>query len=316
VNKGFTPRMVAALEPHIRSITRGILDDIAEKGECDFVTEVSALLPLAVICDMMGLDPKDRPLMFDLTNRVLGGGDPEYQTESGTDTLEAIRATVEGGRQEMFMYFARLLAERASNPRDDLMSVIVGSEVDGEKLTQEELLFFCYLLILAGNETTRNAISGGLLALFEYPEQRQRLQADPALLPTAVEEILRWTSPVMHMARVATRDAELGGKQIKQGQKVVLWYPSANRDESVFPDPYTFDLGRTPNDHIAFGIGEHFCLGAGFARLELRVMFEELLRRFPDIQQAGPAERLLSNFIGGIKHLPVRYTATRVAAAV
>jgi cholest-4-en-3-one 26-monooxygenase len=316
VNKGFTPRMVAAMEPQIRRITTEILDAIAAKGACDFVTEVAALLPLAVICDMMGLDPADRPKMFELTNKVLGGADPEYQGGIVAEDINAAaQATIMQGMMEMFAYFAQLLPQKAANPRDDLLSVIVESELDGEKLTQEELLYFCYLLILAGNETTRNAISGGLLALFEHPDQRERLQAHPELLPTAVEEILRWVSPVLHMTRVATQDMTLGGKQIKQGEKVVMWYPSANRDEDVFPDPERFDVGRTPNDHLAFGIGEHFCLGAGFARLELRVMFEELLKRFPDIEQAGPEERLFSNFIGGIKHLPVRFTPERAPAA-
>ncbi|MCA1666254.1 MAG: cytochrome P450 [Thermomicrobia bacterium] len=180
--------------------------------------------------------------------------------------------------------------------------------MDGESLSEEELLFFCQLLILAGNETTRNAISGGLLALFEHPHERARLQNDPALLPTAVEEILRWTSPVAHMMRYVTRDTELHGQPLRAGERVLLWYPSANRDEEVFPNANIFDIGRTPNEHIAFGIGEHFCLGASFARLELRVMFETLLARLPDIAPAGSVDRLRSGFIGGIKHMPVQFT--------
>ena len=301
VNKGFTPRMIATLEPHIRRIVTEIIDGVAGRGACDFVTDVAALLPLAVICDMMGVPQADAPRMFELTNRTLGSEDPEYQT--GGDA----NATNMQAWMDMYAYFTGMVMERRAARREDLVGVLVDSEIDGEKLTDEELLFFCALLILAGNETTRNATSGGMLALMEHPEQRARLLAEPALLPTAVEEILRWTSPVSHMARVATRDTQIGAQPIREGERVALWYPSANRDEAVFPDPDRFDVGRTPNDHLAFGIGEHFCLGAGLARLELRVMFEELLRRLPDIELAGPVERLRSTFIGGIKHVPVRY---------
>ncbi|MGH2586929.1 MAG: cytochrome P450 [Dehalococcoidia bacterium] len=307
VNKGFTPRAVAVMEPHIREMTTQILNDIAGTSRCDFVTDAAALLPLAVICGMMGVAKEDWRLMFDLTNRVLGADDPEYQTAGG-DEGDARRATAEGGQREMFGYFMRLLAERRQERRDDLISVLVGADLDGDALTEEEILYFCFLLIVAGNETTRNAISGGLLALFEHPEERARLAADPALMPATVEEILRWSSPVMHMTRVATRDVEVRNTPVRAGERVCLWYPSANRDEDVFNDPYRFDVAREPNEHLAFGIGEHFCLGAGFARLEIKVMFEELLRRFPDIEPDGEPERLRSTFIGGIKHLPVRYT--------
>lgn len=309
VNKGFTPRMVAQLEPHIRALTGEIIDEVAPRGSCDFVTDVAAQLPLAVICTMMGLPREDWELMFALTNKVLGASDPEYQTEDGGEEAAAL-----SGHREMFIYFARQVAARRRERRDDLVSVLTGAEIDGEQLSDEEILYFCYLLILAGNETTRNAISGGLLALLEHPTEFARLRADPALLPTAVEEILRWSSPVMHMARIATRDVELRGQQIRAGEKVLLWYPSANRDEEVFPEADRFDVGRTPNDHIAFGLGEHFCLGAGLARLELRVMFETLLRRLPDLTLAGEVERLRSSFIGGIKHMPVRFTAQQPEA--
>ncbi|HZU78101.1 MAG TPA: cytochrome P450, partial [Dehalococcoidia bacterium] len=299
VNKGFTPRMIARLEPHIRAIVTHVLDNVAPRGECDFVTDVAALLPLAVICDMMGVPEPDWERMFQLTNRALGFDDPEYATQPGDSG---------GAEMEIFQYFAALAAQRKGEERrDDLLSVLLEADIDGEKLTDLELLWFCFLLIVAGNETTRNATSGGMLALIEHPDQRRLLLEDPALLPGAVEEILRWTSPVLHMARVCTADTELRGQTIRAGQKVVLWYPSANRDEDVFPDGDVFDVRRTPNDHLAFGIGEHFCLGAGLARLELRVMFEELLRRMPDIELSGPVERLRSNFIGGIKHMPVRF---------
>ena len=311
VNKGFTPRAVAAMEEHIRQIVTEILDDISGKGECDFVLEVASLLPLAVICRMMGVEKKDWNLIFQLTNKVLGGGDPEYQTDLPIDqrgTMAAARTTIISGFAGMLQLWSALLADRRKQRRDDLVSLLADAEIEGEALSDEDILWFSVLLIVAGNETTRNAISGGLLALCQHPEERARLQADMSLIDTAVEEILRWTSPVTHMARVATADTEIHGQRIKAGERVVMWYASVNRDEDVFPEPDRFDITRTPNEHLAFGIGEHFCLGAGFARLELKVIFQELFRRFPDIQLAGEPERLRSTFIGGIKHLPVRFT--------
>jgi cholest-4-en-3-one 26-monooxygenase len=316
VNKGFTPRAVDAMEPKIREITNIILDGIAAKSSCDFVVDVSSQLPLAVICGMMGVEHENWPLMFDLTNKVLGAGDPEYQTDVPEDqrgTQEAARITGQKGGMQLVGFFAEILEQRRRQPQNDLVSILLESEVDGEKLTQNDLLEFCFLLILAGNETTRNAISGGLLAFHDFPEERARLQADMALLPTAVEEILRWVSPVMHMSREVTEDVVIRGQPIKAGERVIMWYPSVNRDEDIFPEPYRFDITRTPNEHLAFGIGEHFCLGAGFARMELRLMFQELFRRFPAIEVAGPEERLRSNFINGIKHLPVTSGARRQA---
>jgi len=311
VNKGFTPRAVKAMEPHIREIATSLLDDIAKKGKSDFVLDVSSQLPLAVICEMMGLEKKDWALMFQLTNKVLGSGDPEYQTDVPEDqrgTVEAARITGNMGTLQMFGFFSQLLTERKANRKEGLISLLIDSEVDGDQLSDEDILWFCFLLILAGNETTRNAISGGLIALCENPEQKLKLIDDPSLIATGVEEVLRWVSPVTHMARVALEDTEIRGQKIAQGERVVMWYPSVNRDEDFFPDPEVFDVTRTPNEHLAFGIGEHFCLGAGFARLELKVIFEEVLRRFPDIELDGQPERLRSTFIGGIKHLPVKFT--------
>jgi cytochrome P450 len=311
VNKGFTPRAVEAMEPKIRAITNEILDGIAHKGACDFVLDVSSQLPLAVICGLMGLERDAWPLMFELTYAVLGSGDPEYQTVVSAEergSSEAARQTSMVGFARIHGFFREVLERRRREPAGDIVSTLLESEVDGEKLTEQEILQFCFLLILAGNETTRNAISGGLQVLCEHPEERARLQADPSLIDSAVEEILRWTSPLHHMSRVATADVEIRGRQIHEGDRVIMWYPSANRDEDVFADPYRFDITRAPNEHLAFGIGEHFCLGAGFARKEIRVMFEELFRRFPDIRLDGPPERLRSNFINGIKHLPVTFT--------
>jgi cytochrome P450 len=208
---------------------------------------------------------------------------------------------------EMFMYANHLAVERKGTPRDDLVSVLMAAEVDGEKLSEVEFDSFFLLLAVAGNETTRNLISGGMHALFQHPEQRARLARDPSLMPTAIEEMLRWVSPVMYFRRTAMRDAELRGQKIRRGDKVTVWYGSANRDEEVFPDADRFDVGRTPNEHLAFGMGHHFCLGANLARLEIQIMFEEIFRRLPDIELAGPVERLRSNFINGVKHMPVRF---------
>jgi cytochrome P450 len=311
VNKAFTPRAVALWEPKIRETTNTLLDEIAKKGESDFVIDVACNIPLAVICKMLGVPEEDWKLMFMLTNKVLGPGDPEYQTDVPEDqrgTQEAAQLTGNMGTMQMFGYYAQALQARRITPSDDFISILSESEVDGERLTDEDILWFCFLLILAGNETTRNAMSGGLLALCEHPEQRAMLQNDMSLLPGAVEEILRWVSPVMHMSRVAMEDTQIAHQVIKKGERVTMWYPSVNRDEAVFPDGDVFNIKRSPNEHLAFGIGEHFCLGAGFAKLELTVLYEELFRRFPDIQLNGPVERLRSNFIGGIKHLPVRFS--------
>lgn len=315
VNKGFTPRAVNAMEPEIRRITNEILDRIEGRDELDFVLEVASQLPLAVICGMMGIEQRDWALMFELTNKVLGAGDPEYQTEvpeGERGTNAAARATAMRGVATMMEYFRNVLEDRRKNPReDDLPTILLESEIDGEKLTEGDLLAFCFLLILAGNETTRNGISGGLRVLCEHPDEKAKLLKDMSLMDSAVEEILRWVSPLHHMARTATADAEIRGQRIRAGDRLLMWYPSANRDEEVFDDPYRFDITRTPNEHLAFGIGEHFCLGAGFARRELKVMFEELFRRFPDIELAGEPERLRSNFINGTKHLPVRLNQAR-----
>lgn len=315
VNKGFTPRAVLQMEPKIRAVTNTILDRVQGRDSCDFVLEVSSQLPLAVICGMMGLEEEHWPAMFDFTNQILGSGDAEYQARVAPDkvgTFEGATLTAADGNRRMNAFFRDILADRRAHPReDDLVSILLESEVDGERLTEGDIVAFCNLLVVAGNETTRNAISGGLIVLCQHPEERARLQAAPSLMPSAVEEILRWTSPLHHMSREATADTEIRGQKIAAGEKVIMWYPSANRDEDIFEDPYRFDITRDPNEHLAFGIGEHFCLGAGFARAEVRIMFEELLRRFPDIQLDGPPERLRSNFINGVKHLPVRLTAAR-----
>jgi cytochrome P450 len=213
----------------------------------------------------------------------------------------------------MYAYTNRLAEERRDHPREDLVSVLMNAEVDGERLTELEFDLFVLLLAVAGNETTRNGISGGMLLLMENPDQHARLVADPTLIPSAVEEMVRMVTPVMHFRRTALVDTEIHGQKIREGDKVVIWYPSANRDEAVFADPDRFDIARTPNDHLSFGLGQHFCLGANLARLEMCVMFEEIFRRIPDVTLAGPVRRLRSNFINGRKSMPVRFTPETAA---
>lgn len=300
VSKGFTPKIIRALESHIRKLTGEIIDGVAERGECDFVTDVAAELPLQVIVELIGVPQEDRHKVFDWSNRLIGAEDMEYASMPDDAKYAGM---------QVFDYAYQMAEQRDRHPSDDVASTLVHSQVDGETLSRPEFGAFFLLLAVAGNETTRNLISGGMLALMEHPEQRARLLADPSLLPTAVEEMLRWVTPVIYFRRTATRDVEIRGQRVRAGDKVVMYYSSANRDEEVFPRADVFDISRTPNDHVAFGPGgAHFCLGANLARLEIKVMFEELLRRLPDIEPAGPVQRLRSNFIAGIKHMPVRFT--------
>ncbi len=308
INRRLTPRAVNLFEPHIRQITTDVIDKVIDKGECDFVVEVAAKLPTAVICDMMGIASEYWDLMFAVGNQSIGTDDPEYQ--QGRSAMETGMAA----QAEIFSYFSKWIDQRRKNPGNDLISALIHGDVDGAKLTDLEVLFNCFLLIIGGQETTRNATSGGILALIENPAEHARLKNDPSLLPVAIEEFLRWTSPVTHIMRVAKKDGELRGQKIREGQRVVIWNASANRDETMFPHPDTFDVTRTPNDHLAFGHGEHFCIGVNLARLELRVMIEEVMRRMPDLELAGPTERLRSNFVAGIKHMPVRFMPNRISA--
>jgi cholest-4-en-3-one 26-monooxygenase len=305
VNKGFTPRMVRDLEESIHSATDAIIDRVIENGEADFVTDISAELPLQVIAELLGVPPDDRHRMFEWSNRMVGNEDPEYQLEAEMALTAAM---------ELYAYAAELFARKRIDPHADLMSVLTTVEVEGEQLSEMELELFFLLLTVAGNETTRNLMSGAMHAFFQYPEQWQRLLADRTLLQTAVDEMLRFVSPVMNFRRTAMCDSTLSGTDIKEGDKVVFFHASANRDEDVFDDPDTFDVGRSPNPHIAFGGGgPHFCLGTNLARMEIRVMYEHLLDRMPDIRQDGDVRRLQSQFINGVKHLPVAFTpAARV----
>ena len=300
VNKGFTPRMVRDLEENIHRVTDSVIDQVIEQGEADFVTDLSAELPLQVIAELLGVPGDDRHKMFEWSNRMVGNEDPEYQLEAEMALTAAM---------ELYAYAATLFSKKRIDPHEDLMSVLTTVEVEGERLSELELELFFLLLTVAGNETTRNLMSGAMHAFFQHPEQWQRLLGDRTLLPTAVDEMLRFVTPVMNFRRTAMCDVTLSGTDIKKGDKVVFFHASANRDEDVFDDPDTFDVGRNPNPHIAFGGGgPHFCLGANLARMEIRVMFEHLLDRMPDIRRRGDLQRLQSRFINGVKHLPVAFT--------
>jgi cholest-4-en-3-one 26-monooxygenase len=300
VNRGFTPKMVGAIEPHIRDITVQIIEDAIAKGEVDFVTGVASELPLQVIAELMGVPLEDRHKVFDWSNRMIGSEDPEYAVSE---------EKVQQAQIEMFMYAQQLAEKRRAEPKEDIITKLLSADIDGDQLSDMDFNLFFLLLAVAGNETTRNSISHGVNAFLENPDQYQLLVEHPELLDSAIEEILRWASPVMYFRRNVTEDLDYKGHQLKAGQKVSIWYVSANRDEDVFDDPFRFDIRRSPNEHVAFGGGgPHHCLGANLARMEMRLLFEELTRRVPHIEAVGEVSRLRSNFIGGIKHLPVRLT--------
>jgi cholest-4-en-3-one 26-monooxygenase len=304
VNKGFTPRMIGLLEQHLAHKATTIVDAVYDDGSCDFVSDIAAELPLQAIAELMGVPQEDRHKLFEWSNRMIGADDPEFQKDAEGMELAGNAAT------ELFMYSHSLAELRRNDPQDDIISRLLGAEVEGDQLSELEFDMFFLLLAVAGNETTRNATAHGMKALIDHPDQFDKLKANPELLPSAIEEILRWATPVLHFRRTALEDYELAGKTIRKGDKVVMWHISANRDETVFDDPFRFDIERSPNDHIAFGGGgPHFCLGANLARMELRLIFGELIRRLPDMTLNGDVEYLRSNFIGGIKHMPVRWAA-------
>ena len=307
VNKGFTPRMIGELQQNIHAVADDIIDRICESGSADFVIDVAAELPLVVLAEVLGVPPEDRAKMFDWSNRMIGREDAEYQgDQSLADETATLAAT------ELFGYANELYEHKRVHPAGDLMSVLTQVELDGERLSELELDMFFLLLAVAGNETTRNLMSGAMVAFSQFPDQWERLRNDRSLLPSAVEEMLRFVTPVMNFRRQTTEDVEIGGQLIKEGEKVVFFHVSANRDETVFEDPDRFDVARKPNPHMAFGGGgPHFCLGANLARMEIIVMFEHLLDRVPDIHVNGDVERLQSNFINGVKHLPVSFSPTQ-----
>ncbi len=304
VNRGFTPRMIGRLEEHIVTICHALLDEVqpdGRAGTADFVTGIAAPLPLQVICELVGAPAGDRDRIFELSNHLVGADDPEFQGPAG-QRLQHAAAT------EIYGYAHELAECRRCQPADDIVTKLLQPDENGEELTSHEFDVFFLMLTVAGNETTRHAASGGMLAFFEHPDQWQRLVRDPSLIPLAAEEIVRWASPVNLFRRTATMDLELGGQRIAEGDKVVVFYSSANRDDKVFDRPEEFDIGREPNPHIGFGGGgPHFCLGRHLAALELRVLLRALTERMPDLKLDGDVSRLRSNFVNGIKHMPVRF---------
>ena len=310
VSKAFTVRAVNAYEDRIRSIFREVLDDAFAERELDFVDAVAVELPMRILCELMGVPLEDRRYLVELGNRMLGNTDPDHAGEFTAGHADLSRYAhlpfSSPAAPEMFGYANALAAKRRSEPRDDLTTRLLEAEVDGDRLSEHEFELFFLLLVTAGNETTRHAMANGLLALLEHPSQRDRLLTDAALIPTAVEEILRWAPSLLHFRRTAIQDVELGGETIRSGDKVALWYISGNRDEEQFPAADRFDIGREPNRHLAFGLGgPHFCLGAHLARLELRIWLEEMLPALGRLELAGEPRRLRSNFFNGVKSLPV-----------
>lgn len=297
----FQPRTLESKREAIGKIVDEVIDRIADRNEVDFVQAVAAIVPLAAIAEMFGLPQEDWGLMFQWSNALIGPGDPEYQQG------RTARETSEQTTQAFLDYFRRLSEQRRRQPGDDFVSVLANAEVDGQPIGELELLSYFILLIVAGNETTRNATSGGLLALIENPAEFDKLRRNSELLPSAVEEIVRWVSPVIQFCRTPIEDMEIRGKKIRAGESLCVFYPSANRDEEIFSEPFSFCIDRQPNEHYAFGIGVHFCLGANLARLELQEIFRKLFARFAEVELAGPVERLRSSFVGGIKRLPIRY---------
>jgi cholest-4-en-3-one 26-monooxygenase len=305
VSAWFTPRTVQRLAPGTERIAQDLIAELEREGlegEIDFVERVAAVLPLAVIADMLGSPRSDWKQLFRWTNEAIGPTDPEFQRPG-----ERPEDTSERARTALFGYFVGLVEERRRAPRDDIISVLANARLDGKPLGPRELLSYFFLLVVAGNETTRNATSGGLWALIQNPGELEKLKRDPSLVDSAVEEIVRWTTPVIQFTRTATEDTEIRGQKIRAGEAVCMFYPSANRDEDVFEAPFSFRVDRNPNPHLAFGIGEHVCLGQHLARLELRVIFKHLARRLDCAELCGEPARLRSSFVGGIKHLPIRY---------
>jgi cholest-4-en-3-one 26-monooxygenase len=298
VSKAFTPRMIAQLVEEIERRAAAVVDAVIDRGECDFVEDIAAQVPVQMICEMIGLESEQWPRMFEISNDVIGArDDPEY---AHVDT--------EAASGEIFALCDAVAEDRRANPRDDLMTALVQAEIDGERLDNLELNLFFITLVVAGNETTRNLINHSLLALVEHPEAAERLRQEPELWDSAVEEMLRWGSSIHNFRRTVTTDTVLRGVELSAGDKVVMYYASANRDEDVFDSPHTFDITRTPNDHVTFGGGGvHYCLGASLARAEIKATMRQVVERLPGIQLAGPPERLASDFVNGIKRMPVTW---------
>lgn len=297
VAKGFTPRVIAKLVEDTNARAARVVDEVAARGECEFVNDIASKVPIQTICTMLGLDDELWPRMVELTNMMISGLDAEGQ---GAGQIAAM---------EVYALCDQMAAARRAEPRDDIMTALVNAEVDGERLDDGELNMFFITLIVAGNETTRNLINHSMLALIDNPGEADRLRADESLWPTAVEEMLRYGTSIANFRRTATTDVELRGTQIKAGDKVVMYYASANRDEEVFADPHRFDVSRRPNDHVTFGGGGvHFCLGASLAKAQIRATMQEVVQRLGNPQLAAPITRLKSDFVNGVTHMPITFT--------
>ena len=303
----FLPRAVTRLEGRARKLVAEIIDEVLPRGECDFSVDVANRLPMTIICEMMAIPREDWGRMYDWANMAMGHEDPEYQVGSSPQTRLM-------GFGNLVHYTRKLALERRGGSGTDLLSMLGNTRIDGHLLSDEQIGQGGMVFVVAGLDTTRYTLAGGMLELIKNPSQMRKLRADPTLVSTAVEEFVRWTTPVSSVLRTATRDVEIRGRRIRAGDRVVAWLASANRDEDAFRDADTFDVARKPNEHCGFLYGEHFCIGAHLARLQLRVMLEELMRRVPDMQLAGEVERLAAVQITGIKHMPVRFTPRRAAA--
>jgi cytochrome P450 len=298
----FRPKAMRALKSRVDELAKRYVDEMRDIGpECDFVTEIAVNFPLYVILSLLGLPEEDFPRMMKLTQEMFGGDDEEHRRGDSTEDLLAVLA-------DFFNYFSALTASRRANPTEDLASAIANGRIDGEYLSDMDTLSYYVTVASAGHDTTKDAISGGLRALIEIPGERERLRNDMSLMPIAVEEMIRWSTPVKEFMRTAAEDTEVRGVRIAKGESVYLAYVSGNRDEDVFDDPFRFDVARDPNKHVAFGYGVHFCLGAALARMEMNSLFTELIPRLDSIELAGTPELTAGTFVGGLKHLPIRYS--------
>jgi cytochrome P450 len=304
----FTPRRVERFTSDVATRARLLVDGIAERGECDLPADVTDDFPIQNLADLIGIPESDRGQILAWTNRVVGYQDPEHATVVHGPDGGPVNPRSPAMLADMFDYAHRLAAHKRRHPADDVMTALASAEVNGQRLTDPELSMFFFLLVIAGNDTVRAGLPGGMMALLDHPDQHRSLLSRPELLDSAIEEMLRWHPPVLTFRRTAATDTVLAGQRIAAGEKVVVFHGSANYDEDRFPDPMRFDITRRPNDHVSFGDGPHVCMGAHFARLQLRAFYREILWRLPDIELAGPPARLVSNFIAGVKHLPVRYT--------
>jgi len=304
VSGWFTPRAIARLEERLEVITKDLFDDLMKDGgyhECDFVRDIAAIQPLRMITEMLGIPREREEFVLRITNENFGIEDPEFQREGDT------REDRLGFLPEAWAYLNEILEDRRANPGNDLSSVLAQASLNGGPVPPFELFSLWFLVMVAGHDTTRNSISGGLLALLQHPAELEKLRRDPRLVEKAADEIVRWTTPVNHFSRTATEDYVLRGKKIRKGDSVALFYASANRDEEIYADPYVFRIDRDPNPHLGFGVGEHFCLGAHLARLDLKVFWRQFVERFESIELAGPVDLLHASFVGGPKRIPVRY---------